>query len=415
MCDMVAGELLVSFHQDDTAARDLMNQIRERQITHVTFLEDLGERIARMELPMRETSLRFCRLGVPPGDEIYKINYLQFYYKHALYAALDDRRLSFDSDVVKWSNLHLLVVPNSILSVRQRAGVGFKLSQTHDDYKKLCGWQPTAPVSTKRVVVLDTGLDPASASKVVSSFNFIDHNPQHDVFDDNGHGTAVTEIIHDLCPSAEFVIYKVADKDGRASEWDTLAAMSVQNDADVANLSLSFGLGDDVCPHCGRESHSSRSAVFENMLGQFDQHQSGALVVACAGNDSLTSLSFPARYKNVIAVESLNKAKELSQFTNRSSLDHEGKRHDNVFVLPGGDKQKNVASEHVGTTAAGNEFYGTSFAAAYATGLIAALWSQPAHAAKDRNALLDHLRRNTDAHLPNYHFDTHGHGMMQFQ
>src|SRR5205814_4105514 len=235
--------------------------------------------------------------------------------------------------------------------------------------------------------------------------------------DDYGHGTAVTEIIHDLCPTAEFIIYKVADAHGRASEWDTLAAIAVQSDAAIANISLAFGLEGGTCPHCGRESKNSRSAVFENMVRQLDKADDGPLIVAAAGNEALTELSFPARYDNVLAIESINKARELSQFSNRATIDQEGKNHQNVFVLPGGEKPAGALqpTEYVGTSSAGQEYYGTSFAAAYASGLIAALWSQPAHSSDDRQQLLDHLRANADQSLPNYDYTIHGNGLMQFK
>jgi subtilase family protein len=416
MCDTVAGELLVSFRGDDTAGADLINQIRTEEISHITVLEDLRERIRSTELPMRDIDLRFYRLAVTPGEEAYKIGYLQFFYKLALFKALSEHRLDGQSPVLWQSNYHLQVVPNALLSVRQAPGAGFLPSSIHDDYKNLLGWTPTRPAATKRVLVLDTGLDPANPGNVVSQYNFVDHNKRNDVTDDHGHGTAVTEVIRDLCPSAEFIVYKVADEKGRASEWDTLAALATSNDADIANISLAFGLAGGVCATCGRESHSSRSAVFENMMLQLNQDPNGPLIVAAAGNESLKELSFPARFENVVAVESINRDRRLSQFTNRAAIDHQGDGHPNVFVLPGGEKLKDAApSEYIGKSLAGKEFYGTSFAAAYATGLIASLWSQATHNSKDRALLLEHLRMNADTSVPDFDPATHGNGMMQFK
>ena len=421
MCDTVAGEQLVSFREEDPAGADLINQIRNETISHITVLEDLEERIRRTELPMRKIDFKFYRLGVTPGEEAYKIGYLQFFYKVALFKALSEQRLNWDSPVLWQSDYHLQVVPNSLLSIRQSSGIGFSHTTTHDDYKKLCGLtagsaSPSAGV-TKRVMVLDTGLDPASASTVAGRLNFVDYAKRNDVTDDHGHGTAVTEIIRDLCPTAEFIIYKVADANGRASEWDTLAALAVESDAEIANISLAFGLEGGTCTHCGRESHSSRSAVFENLVRQLDNTGDGPIIIAAAGNESLSELSYPARYQNVLAIESVNKAKELSEFTNRATIDHEGKSHQNVFVLPGGEKLKSGTkpTEYVGTSSNGDEYYGTSFAAAYASGLIAALWTESSHSADDRQQLLDHLRNNADQSLPNYNSATHGNGLMQFK
>lgn len=366
----------------------------------------------------------FYKLKVPPGQEAFKIGYLQFYYKHALLSALHSGRMDpiTHADVLSWSNFHLQVVPHSILSIRSQytgsPGVGFSFTQTHTDYKNIVGWQAASAGSVgKRVLVLDTGLDPSNSCTVVDQKNFVDDSNVGDTNDDHGHGTAVTCVINDLCPTAEFVIYKVADANGRASEWDVLAALAARNDADMVNISLAFGLPDRVCAVCGRESHSSRSAVFENLVKRLDQASDGPLIVAAAGNDAVSELAFPARFDNVIAVESVNLAKELSHFTNRATVNQEGNGHKNVFVMPGGDKDPQQAdpSEYVGTSSAGAKYYGTSFATAYASGILAALWSQPSHSSKDRAQLLDHLRNNADSGIPGYIQSTHGNGLMQFR
>ena len=421
MCDTVAGELLVCFHENDVAAQGLIEQIISGQISHVEVVEYLRERIVKAQLTPRKSKYRFCRLRVPEGQENFKINYLQFYYKHQVIHALASHGI--DPEVLRWSNNHLQIVPNSILSIRQTGGrpsVGFSATSTHDDYKRICGFKANySTLSTgthKRIQVLDTGLDTVSSINVVRSFNAVDDSKSTDVADDHGHGTAVAEVIGDLCPSAQFIICKVADDTGRASEWDTLSALGVDAQAEIINISLAFGLDDISCPNCGRESRSSRSAVFENLLHELNDDPDGPLIVAAAGNGSLSELSFPARFDNVIAIESINKAKELSRFTNRSTIDHAGDAHKNVFVLPGGEEDTNAnPTEYIGTSTNGAQFYGTSFAAAYASGLIAEFWTQPAHSGKDRNALLSELRVNADKSVPNYVAATHGNGLMRFR
>lgn len=424
MCDTIAGELLVSFRDEDPAGHNLLGRIMDNEIEHVTIVDNLSERLARSGMKIKHTGFTVCRLRVPPGDESYKIGYLQAYYQHLVLRAVFDHKIDLGDDILNRTDYHLQVVPHSWLSIRGQqpgagAGVGFNTSPDHNDYKKLCGLpaQPAAGAgAARKVIVVDTGLDPASPSNVVGKYNFVDDAKANDVSDDNGHGTAVTEIIRDLCPSAEFIVFKVADSTGRASEFDTLAALGVDNDADIANISLAFGLDDTNCPHCGRESRASRSAVFENLISRLSGDY-GPLIIAAAGNGSQTELSFPARFDNVLAIESINRSRQLSQFTNRANIDHVGQNHANVFVLPGGDKPAGVKAptEYVGTSQSGHQYYGTSFAAAYASGLIAALWSDPAHNGDDRATLLDHLRNNADQTLPGYAAATHGNGLMRFQ
>jgi subtilisin family serine protease len=416
MCDTIAGELLLSFHESDAAGYALIEQIHSLEIPHVSVIAELKQHVADTAGSMRPLQFNVYKLAVPEGEENYKVGYLQFFYKHALFQHHDKIK---NKDVLARSNYHLQVVPHSWLSVNHAANVpspiGFSLTKTHDDYKNLLGWVSTPTTKPKRVLVLDTGLDDGSAATVIERVNFVNPADSANTTDDHGHGTAVTEIINDLSPSTKFIVFKVADSKGRASEWDTLAALGADNNADIANISLSFGLGDTACSVCGRESRSSRSAVFENVLDQLDKDPNGPLIVAAAGNRSLPELSFPARFENVIAIESINQSRQLSAFSNRGTLDHDGKSHPNVFVLPGGERQKNLPpTEYVGTSAAGAEYWGTSFAAAYASGLIAALWSQAGNSEKSREQMLNYLRQNADSALPNYLSLTHGNGMMRF-
>lgn len=83
---------------------------------------------------MREINFRFYRLGVGAGEEGYKIGYLQFFYKVALFKALSEKRLNWDSPVLWQSNYQLQVVPNSLLSIKQSSGVGFL---SHFDSRRL--------------------------------------------------------------------------------------------------------------------------------------------------------------------------------------------------------------------------------------------------------------------------------------
>jgi hypothetical protein len=418
MCNAIAGQLIVCFHRDDKAALDVMEQIRQGVIPHVTIIESLVDRLNDLNLKSRDSQYFFYRLAVPEGQEVFKIGYLQFFYKHAVLKAIAGGNMN--NEVLSWTNLHMQVVPNSYLSLRQSsgAGVGFTATQDHDDYKKLCKVDQASSTagSGKHVLVLDTGLDSSSSANVTESKNIVDPKNKTDVTDDNGHGTAVVEIINDIAPQTKFFVYKIVDEDGRASEWDTILALMAETYADIVNISIAFGLGDITCSVCGRESHASRSAVFENVLNELAKDVNAPLIVAAAGNGSLLDLAYPAKFSRVIAIASINKAKELSDFTNRGAVTEDGSVHDNVFVMPGGERTgKNDPTEYVGTAANGDRFWGTSFSAAYASGLIAALWSESNHSSKDAATFLDHLRSNTDKGLPNYLYTTHGNGLMQFK
>jgi subtilisin family serine protease len=415
MCDFVPGELLACYRKDDPSAARLIVDIRENRVPHVKYLDNLTEYLTRSGLKERSRiAFDFVRLEVPHNEEVFKINILQYCYTCRLFEDLAKQRLSPTSllNRLRSSSDYFQTVPNSLLSVNAASSAGvpaFTFSPSHADYKKMIGWPAKQVNPRKKIAILDTGIDSLVSRNVVAHHNFVDPQDPNNVTDDNNHGTVVASVIKDLIPGVEIVVYKVADKDGKATEWDTLAALAADNPADVINLSLSFGsLRDRQCPTCGRATHSSRSAVFEALIRQLDD----LVVVSAAGNSGLNELGFPSRFGQVVAVESINAAKELSDFTNRGSLDHEGNVHESVFVLPGG--QEGPPCECVGTTADGTEYWGTSFAAAYGSATVAAVWSRPRNSGKKAAEILGVLRANSDTNLPQFSTATYGKGLMRY-
>jgi subtilisin family serine protease len=417
MCDKIAGELLLSFHKEDQAAYELIGRIEMQQVPHVEVIESLSGKLSALGLePRADLEFEFFRLRVPVGEEEWKINYLQFFYKLEVFSAYQHGQMNWD--VFGKSNLHLQIVPNSILAIAASASAfgAISLTPMHQSYAHQIGLGfPTYSHTGLRILILDTGIDAMIAHNSLDSRNFVDPHDKYNVADDNGHGTAVAAIISDLCPSADLIIYKVADMNGRASEWDTLAGLAAATNAKVVNLSLAFGLNDKTCMVCGRESQSSRSAVFENLVMQVNGPMGGAIVVAAAGNKKKDELAFPARFNSVMAIESVDSSGNLSEFTNRSTIDHESNDHPNVFVLPGGQKdQSGNTTEYAVETSTGKRYFGTSFAAAYASAVIANTWLEPAHTSKDAQQLAAYLQTNADHSIPNYLSQTHGNGLMRF-
>ena len=428
MCDYVAGELLLSHHRDDPAAELLLEQIGTREIPHVTILERLETRLEKLGLsPRPDAALRFVRLGVPAGDETFKIGYLEFFYKHAVLRAMDERRFDFSrkvhQEILRSSQLHPQIAPNGLLSVAAATasaapGTAFTFNATNGTYKQQVGWPGVASRGTGvRILLLDTGVDAVAAYNVVDGRNFIDDTRTQDVTDDHGHGTALASILHDVAPDAEIVVYKIADASGLASEWSLLGGLSAASGARVVNVSFAFGLGALACGTCGRASHSTRSGLFEAALAELVAAPDAPIIVAAAGNASQTTLAFPARYRDVLAVASVDGAGRLSGFTNRSTVGHDGQAHPHVFVVPGGAGPTVAApTEYIGTSAAGTRHCGTSVAAAYASAMIARMWSEPARRHWTRTQMLAHVTAKASTRagqLPAYATPTHGNGLMQ--
>jgi subtilisin family serine protease len=426
MCDHVAGELLFGFHRDDSAAALLIEWINGGEISHVKVLESLETKLEKLGLnPRRDLTFRFLKLGVPHGQEAFKIGFLHFWYKHALriessYGRFNPETNPVHREIENRSDFHPQIAQNGLLSTAgptasPKPGTRFTFDATHTTYKAQVGWPGgTLDGAGRRILVVDTGVDSAASYNVVDGRNFLDDRQKLDVSDEHGHGTAMTSIIHDVAPGAEVVVYKAGDGKGIASEWSLLAALQADSGAHIVNVSLQFGMGELMCRSCGRASHSTRSGLFENMLGQLKASPDAPVLVAAAGNAGLTELSYPARYDSVVAVESVDSAGALARFSNRSTTNHENNLHQHVFVMPGGRGHPGLAlSEYVGRSAGGALQGGTSAAAAYASGLIARIWSTPPHTASTRTGILTYLALQASRNLPDYLQATHGNGLMQ--
>jgi subtilisin family serine protease len=402
MCDFIQGELIVCHDGEDEAGNSLMRSIQEGEHPNSRNLQvlRLEDKLAKSHSkPRSAIRSRFYHLRVPEGDEAHYSNVLHSSYKNrSLTLAAQS---NFDP-----SKYDLSVTNNGLLM----GSFAFERPR-YDDYKKVFGW--TGPSGTKhKILIVDSGALDVTKSNFKDCRNFVD--PSTDATDDHPleHGTAVAEIIEDLCPSAQLLIYKVLDSNNRASEWDTLAAIAADSGANIINLSLGFGLGDVTCATCGRrESHSSRSAVFENLLNQVID--SGVIVVAAAGNGGASELKFPARFGKVLAIESINQNCYLSEFSNRGDQDQNGGVHERVFVLPGGEKTQGSKgpTEWIGTDTNGHEIFGTSFSTAYASAIVAHVWDQHSNLTADEIVKL--LASNTDQAIkPSYDKTIHGNGVM---
>jgi subtilisin family serine protease len=400
MCDYLQGELVICWQPEDRAADSLIEDLTEGALAKdgIRITETVEEKLKALGLKQRDgIHSKFARIIVPVGQEVFHINSLHARYTShvAKLAARGEWQPSNDP------RRRLLVSPNHYLSLR------FKFEQPrHDNYKKMLGWT-AASTTTSVVAILDTGLDNTARFNVQAECDFTVSGTSSTAKDDHPleHGTAIAEVIADFCPNAHLVIYKVADSTGRASELDTIAALVADSGADIINMSLGFGLGDTICPRCGRESHSSRAAVFENALNQVCD--AGAIVLAAAGNDSLSELDYPARFASALAIASVTEKYALSSFTNNGTTDEEGQAHERVYASPGGECIKGAApSEWIGESTTTDKLWGTSFATAYASAVVAHVWGTVVQS-PTATSVLAHLKSHVETRAK------YGHGLIQ--
>lgn len=426
-CDYISGELILCFPKVDLAARRLIEDIGRGDIEHVSHIESLEQKLARLGLKQDgDIEFEFHRVGVPVGEEQWKITYLQFFYKQKFLEVLGHGQATQEFiDCMGRSDYQFTAVHNSVLSLAAKPldkaavrAADFTFSKFHAQYKATVNVPATPPTNLDQVhiAILDSGIaDDVNFAITDDTRNFTDPEQPKKVSDETGHGTVIALIVHDLAPGAQLTVYKVADADGRASEWDTLAALAVCARFHVINLSLQFGLRDRVCRICGRESHSSRSAVFENVIGQFAKRDRKSILVGAAGNHGVDMLAFPARFSEVIAIGAVNSKGELSTESNYGNQYVFSDGPDNHFVCPGGD-HKTEPSETVGSFGRNDKlrWHGTSFAAAYASGVVANLIAQQDEEDSDCAAILDMLRDRADStRLIAYDSRKHGHGIMR--
>ncbi len=183
------------------------------------------------------------------------------------------------------------------------------------------------------VAVIDTGVAYEDYSGYLKAPDFagttfvagkdIVNNDDH-ANDDHGHGTHVAATVAEstnnglsaagLAFNSSIMPVKVLDSDGLGTTADIAAGVDFArtNGAEVINLSLG-GPSDDPILH----------TAIQAAVG------AGMIVVAAAGNDGATSLAYPARYDEVIAVGASRYDDALAPYSNSGTgID---------LVAPGGD------------------------------------------------------------------------------
>ena len=229
-----------------------------------------------------------------------------------------------------------------------------------------CGTQTAGEIPetvTVRIAILDSGISTMAVNSESLEEGLNGIRPFSDTEDTTGHGTAVASIIvgsesagiEGICPQAVLIPLVYCEKDylGRTVNADAETVGELIRDAvdtfqcDIINISAASAKDDS----------SLRSAV-EYAVEQ------GVIVVTCAGNTNLTTpdnVYYPGAYDGVICVGAVNPQGEVSDFSQRGEyLD---------FVAPGEELPAATMEGELTTVA------GTSFSAAYVTGVIADLLS----------------------------------------
>lgn len=162
-------------------------------------------------------------------------------------------------------------------------------------------------------------------------------------YNDFGHGTMVTGIVHLVAPGAKILPLKAFRADGTAYTSDILRAVyyAITNNANILNMSFNLA------------SYSQEMANAINLA-----NAKRIISVAAAGNSGEEILVYPAALPNVMGIASTTNDDELSSFSNYGSQ----------LVWVGAPGEGVVTTYPFATYAAG---WGTSFSTPFVSGTAA--------------------------------------------
>lgn len=167
-------------------------------------------------------------------------------------------------------------------------------------------WNITTGSADVTIAIIDTGVDlnhPDLQGKIVAGWDFVNDDASAD--DDHMHGTACASLAAAMTNNgtgvsgvnwlARIMPLKALDATGNGSTTDIIAAVdwARTHGADVISMSLGGG---------------SYSSTFNNAINAASS--AGLVVVSAAGNDNESTISYPARYANSMAVGALSPCNE---------------------------------------------------------------------------------------------------------
>jgi thermitase len=224
-------------------------------------------------------------------------------------------------------------------------------------------WDVTTGAPAVKIAILDTGVDQNHedlAGKVVLNKNFTTSSTVDDRY---GHGTHVAGIAAAVTNNSKGVAGvgynctimngKVLDDSGSgAYSWIANGIIwAADNGANVINMSLGGGSGDSTLQRAVDYAWSK-----------------GVVVVAAAGNNGVSSPSYPAYYSNCIAVAATDSSDAKASWSNYGSW---------VDVAAPGAGIYSTIPNHSNKTGMLNYGYlsGTSMATPFVAGEAALIWA----------------------------------------
>ncbi len=221
-----------------------------------------------------------------------------------------------------------------------------------------------------KVAILDTGIRDHTTIDSSKLERYGESPPSEYL----SHGTAVASLIAGqngigIAPQADLISIQVLDSDGIGDAFTLAQGIIKAVDAGANVINMSLG------------SYGSNTAL-TNAVDYASAH--GVVLVASAGNEAVSELPYPAAYQSVIAVAAIDADGHPTSFSNQNT-------------------EIDIAAPGVGVYAAWEDekwisFTGTSAAAPYVSGAIAALSSELNIPATEAATLL--IANANDSGLP---------------
>lgn len=238
-----------------------------------------------------------------------------------------------------------------------------------------------------KVAILDSGINPEIEELkgyVVKSFNTIDNSSK--IIPMNEHGTMIASIVAatnhgdtkiGLNKNVQIYDVQVLNDEATGKVENTVKGINwaIEQDVDIINISYGFS-NDDI---------SFKSAIKK-------AYDNGIIIVAATGNTIGLSTDYPAKYPEVLSISAIDNEMSIFSYAGKGKVD---------YVAPG----VNVPVLNM----QGEIEYqsGTSFAAAYATGVISLVNSR-----MDDEATIEYLKENS---IELGSENTYGQGLIQFK
>lgn len=191
------------------------------------------------------------------------------------------------------------------------------------------------------VAVLDTGIYPHKnllypKNRIIANIDFVNYIKE--VYDDNGHGTAVAGIIggessdlksleHGVCTNVNFISVKVLDYQGKGKVEDLIRGLKwvilnrKKYNIRIVNVSMGYVAKADT-------------EKIEKLIKKVNRK--GILVIAAAGNDKKESeVLEPANCKGVISVGSLQKIGTIykKSIYSKCWINYQGEKKPDIYAL----------------------------------------------------------------------------------